>query len=42
VQQPLHRHQHDVELGPASIGLVTQRVTQEIFIPWTEARIYGI
>jgi hypothetical protein len=41
-QQSLHRQQHDVEFGPASIGLLTQRVTKEIFIPWTEARIRGI
>ena len=33
MQQPLHRQQHDVGFGPASIGLVTQRVAEEIFIP---------
>ncbi len=33
VQQPLHRQQHDVGFGPASIGLVTQRVAEEIFLP---------
>ncbi len=42
VQQPLHRQLHDVGLGPASIGLVTQRVAEEIFIPWTRGRIHWI
>src|SRR6185295_672226 len=42
MQQPLHRQQHDVEFGPASIGLVTQRVTEEIFIPWARAWIHWI
>ncbi len=40
VQQPLHGQQHDVEFGPASIGLVTQRIAEKIFIPWTRARIH--